>query len=1482
MPTKQILIKKAKPPSIPFLSPAVCNSATFPTSTTHVHRHYHHLHHQNSSIISTLPSSTHSFSLQFVEISMEISTKRKRLDARSFRQWHIAEARKNKDSKLKEGSNDQLEVNCSKESDSKKQRIDSEAKPHAGSGEAIPGELEDFELASMSTNTLLHEKTHGEMLEDGVLGDVGAKKRPQGLSDCKTKFPRYVEYWVPVGLSYVQLEKCCETLQKNSMLLCSNQKRVHDGLIDILSTIRKCCDHPYLVDSSLRGFVNEVHPIGNCFRNDIEVSGKILLLHKLLQEVKEKQLRVLIVFQNLLQSNNSKQQVVNLQHILDDLICANVGEDCYIQLYREFDSIKKRAAVDLFNDRESGKLVMLIEKSSCQPSIKLSSVDCVILFNSDWCPINDIKCLQKMLIESKFDHLKVFRLYSSRSVEEKALILAKKGAALESNSNHFSQNTNHMLLLYGTSYLFSKLDELHSQCSSTSDLSHLSEDKLVIDVLNELSALLSCPENDNMSCSLISKVRDANDDCFRNIALHGEQDESVREDDIPPMAIWTSLLEGRNPQWKLLPRSSERIRRRVESKNEDPRTLSKKTSHIQNKLFDSKPEVQKVCGSSPDKIAGHQKSCGSALKLSSCRDDYSLSETENTCDRSMRDLMLKQKNEIREFYRTKREERAKLEEEHQLEVDNMNKNYRETVLKLEKLKTLDIIYEQKLKKHSHQMEIKKKELEDEHSASRMKEKQRIDNMLKTKNLETPTTSRVKLPLLDTALEQQTVNLNENAVDSAILMSNTASVSESKHSHEIELGTMNASAQCHDPGCPDLVLTDTDILSGKSNEENDAASMRTEEVSDTEKPNDLIPFPANNRASTSSSLWDNECQATLQASKRDVEGNSSTNMESSKEIIHCMTPMLPVSVSLESDGENDVAVVPSGEVLDTCVEVLNCGNLCTSEEAQLNTSSGNSCAESLSNFPRTAIQEPDCNVEAFGATNREAEIGGASDLGPSLPVTWRQRIEQVQDEHCNSEAVVGVSNEQAEIRGPVDSDTNGTVVEQQRVEEAQDEDCNIKISVGAPNGEAEVRSAAELGTTAPVAWTQKIKELQGEHCNTEAAVAVSNEEAEMRGATDSSANVTIAEQKRGKEVQDENCNIKTSVGAPNGEADMSDAADLVTTATMGVQQAIEELTELPPSRLNCGSQLFVQPQTCSGIGNPSELEQPMLYANLPYNEIRQSAGASAVSNCQTSRVLAPCQPGQTQITLRNLGLCDHPVVQTQWQSTAGQEQPQFSNSGTSANMQSANSYLQGSPSLRYNLLPSSFDPLQNELVRMKKEEEEAVKIHENETIHLKSACKKEMQEIQKKYDLLLREADNKLVWKKLDLESHYKKVYAHKLLADTLKYTNQKQTSTSMSQEALLSTVLQFGPLQFNLPSQRPFGVTGEPTAPPIQVVHQLSELVSFDATRPQNCSTLYNTGNPLAGYHARSSAPHLRPPRPVNSHGSSLQHHGTQQNPLLL
>ena len=53
------------------------------------------------------------------------------------------------------------------------------------------------------------------------------------------------------------------------------------------------------MDSSLQKFVNDGRPVGDYLSNGIEVSGKLLLLDKMLQVVKRKQLRVLIVIQDI-------------------------------------------------------------------------------------------------------------------------------------------------------------------------------------------------------------------------------------------------------------------------------------------------------------------------------------------------------------------------------------------------------------------------------------------------------------------------------------------------------------------------------------------------------------------------------------------------------------------------------------------------------------------------------------------------------------------------------------------------------------------------------------------------------------------------------------------------------------------------------------------------------------------------------------------------------------------------------------------------------------------------------------------------------------------------------------------------------------------------------------------------------------------------------------------------------------------------------
>ncbi|KAI5444598.1 hypothetical protein KIW84_013021 [Lathyrus oleraceus] len=106
-------------------------------------------------------------------------------------------------------------------------------------------------------------------------------------------------------------------------------------------------------------------------------------------------------------------------NILDDVLCQRFGNNFYVRYGRGYILSKKQAVLAAFNDRESGRFVFLIESNACIPIIKLSSVDTVILFDSGLDQQNDLKCLQKMSISSKFNKLTVLRLYLYLTVEEK-------------------------------------------------------------------------------------------------------------------------------------------------------------------------------------------------------------------------------------------------------------------------------------------------------------------------------------------------------------------------------------------------------------------------------------------------------------------------------------------------------------------------------------------------------------------------------------------------------------------------------------------------------------------------------------------------------------------------------------------------------------------------------------------------------------------------------------------------------------------------------------------------------------------------------------------------------------------------------------------------------------------------------------------------------------------------------------------------------
>ncbi|XP_022882775.1 helicase protein MOM1-like isoform X2 [Olea europaea var. sylvestris] len=391
--------------------------------------------------------------------------------------------------------------------------------------------------------------------------------------ECKSNMPSFVEYWVPVRLSNVQTEQYCASLFSNSMLLCSGLKcdSVH-ALQEILISTMKCCDHPYLVDRSLRNSVVEGIPVAEQLNAEIELSGKLNLLHMILPEIKKRELRVLILFQSLVGPG-----LISIGDILDDIIHEKFGEDSYVRIGGGMPPARKRAALSMFNDKGNRKFVCLMETRSCITSIKLSSIDTVILLNSDWDPMNDLRALHKINLTSDHEQLKIFRIYSSFTLEEKILILAKQGMNPQGNLKNIKQSTCHGLLAWGASYLFQKLHEFHD-LDSHSSIS--SGETFIEDVCHELITVLpnSGQSNDSTNCSFILKVLENGGIYPRNMSLIGEVESSLMGDfsiikDMiynEPHVFWINLLNGRNPRWKYLSSPSSRAIERGKCLNDLP------------------------------------------------------------------------------------------------------------------------------------------------------------------------------------------------------------------------------------------------------------------------------------------------------------------------------------------------------------------------------------------------------------------------------------------------------------------------------------------------------------------------------------------------------------------------------------------------------------------------------------------------------------------------------------------------------------------------------------------------------------------------------------------------------------------------------------------------------------------------------------------------------------------------------------------------
>ncbi|CAL0332295.1 unnamed protein product [Lupinus luteus] len=403
---------------------------------------------------------------------------------------------------------------------------------------------------------------------------------------CQTDFFRFVEYWVPVQISHVQLEQYCGILLSNASILRSSSKVDTVGpLRDVLNSTQKCCNHPYVLNPSLQPLLTEGLQTTSPEFLDVgcKASGKLQLLDSMLKELRKKDLRALVLFQSIGGSG-----------ILVDFLLLRFGQDSYEGIDRSSPLSKKQSAMKKFNNKDNGCFVFLLETIACHSSIKLSSVDAVIIFNSDLNPMNDIRSLQKITLDSQFEFIKIFRLYSSFTVEEKALIFAKQDKTLDINIQNISPSTSHMLLMWGASCLFDDLRVFHDGETSVSSLKSLFGGEPHLKAAREFSSILSQDgeNNDTSNYSFLLKVQPDGGKYRGDFSLLGEQKLRSLDEEAPHI-FWTKLLEGKQFKWKYSCGLSQRSRKKVHHVNgsldrPDPvsESISKKRRKVSNNTVD--------------------------------------------------------------------------------------------------------------------------------------------------------------------------------------------------------------------------------------------------------------------------------------------------------------------------------------------------------------------------------------------------------------------------------------------------------------------------------------------------------------------------------------------------------------------------------------------------------------------------------------------------------------------------------------------------------------------------------------------------------------------------------------------------------------------------------------------------------------------------------------------------------------------------------
>ncbi|EHA50866.1 hypothetical protein MCOR02_008186 [Pyricularia oryzae] len=180
------------------------------------------------------------------------------------------------------------------------------------------------------------------------------------------------------------------------------------GLSNMIMQLRKLCNHPFVFDE----VENQMNPTNTS--NDLlwRTAGKFELLDRVLPKYKASGHRVLMFF-----------QMTAIMDIMEDFLRFRG-----IQYLRLDGTTKSEDRSDLlyqFNRPDSPYFMFLLSTRAGGLGLNLQTADTVIIYDSDWNPHQDLQAQDRAHRIGQKNEVRILRLISSSSVEEKILDRAR-------------------------------------------------------------------------------------------------------------------------------------------------------------------------------------------------------------------------------------------------------------------------------------------------------------------------------------------------------------------------------------------------------------------------------------------------------------------------------------------------------------------------------------------------------------------------------------------------------------------------------------------------------------------------------------------------------------------------------------------------------------------------------------------------------------------------------------------------------------------------------------------------------------------------------------------------------------------------------------------------------------------------------------------------------------------------------------------------